>query len=63
MPVVSVIMGIYNEKESLKQAMEQMAMDKTTIMGDKARAYVESHFDSRVLCERILERKRELLRG
>lgn len=47
---------------SLAAAMEQMRQADVGQMGENAAAFAASNFSSDVLCEKILERKRELLR-
>ena len=46
---------------SLKEAMHRMKESDHKSIGQAAYAYVKSHFDSDILCEKILERKLALL--
>lgn len=47
--------------ESLLDAMKKVHTKECSITGEKALQFVREHFDSRALCEQILERKKRLL--
>lgn len=49
------------DQKALAQAMEQMRKADYASMGLEAAVFVKKHFDSNVLCRKILERKLELL--
>lgn len=46
----------------LREAMEQARKGFSQKIGDKCVEFVRTHFDSEKLCEKILERKRKLIR-